>query len=375
MNKRLITIGILVTITTIVFCSEALGRNEISSAMIEMDTVASPEVTEAEEPVEAVETEVDTESEAVAEGTEESDEADYEAAMKKRFGDSWGMRIDSVSIGNSQVIAHDKAVADIVTIGGTTELYGYAADVVTIRGNTRIGKDGVVQGDLVTILGNIMVEKGGTVRGDAVSILGNIIDPNTGIKGNTVHISGPLGWGLDLLGLAGGSWVVFLLWMKVFGVIVALLLAYLIIAIMPKATVRIGSQVTRTPFISGVVGIGTIMASPMIFVLLLITLIGILLVPLALLVALWLGMVAIYYMIGSKVRAAFRKNSYKPFLDVTIGVLIVALISLVPVFGWIAKFALAVAGLGALILTRFGTREGIKTTLKTAPAPSESASL
>jgi len=66
-------------------------------------------------------------------------------------------------------------------------------------------------------------------------------------------------------------------------------------------------------------------------------------------------------MIGHKVRAAFRKNSNRPFLEVTIGVLVVGLITLVPVLGWIVKFVLAMAGLGALILTRFGTRKGIGT--------------
>ncbi len=43
----------------------------------------------------------------------------------------------------------------------------------------------------------------------------------------------------------------------------------------------------------------------------------------------------------------------------TIGLLLITLIALVPLVGWVIKLAATMAGLGAFLLTRFGTREGI----------------
>ena len=93
--------------------------------------------------------------------------------------------------------------------------------------------------------------------------------------------------------------------------IIALLTAYLILAIAPKPVMRVGAQAARNPFFSGFVGLGAITVGPLVFLLLLITLIGILLVPLALMVSMWVGMTAVYCVIGQKIRRAFRTPKYR----------------------------------------------------------------
>ena len=105
--------------------------------------------------------------------------------------------------------------------------------------------------------------------------------------------------------------------------------------------------------------------------------IGILLVPLTYWVAWIIGMTAVYRWIGNKVRVAMRGNSHRPFLDVTIGVLTITVFSLVvtciPVLGWGVRFLLGMAALGALVLTRFGTQEGIEPTVRSTALPPASA--
>jgi hypothetical protein len=257
-------------------------------------------------------------------------------------------------------------VGDLVTIAGNTELDGYASgDVVTVLGNTRLGKKAVVRGDVVTILGRIIVEDGAVVHGDAVNIVGTIADPGNGIKGSTVAISGPFSF---IFPFAAGHWFAILVWLKVIRVVGSLLLAYLVIALMPNAIERMGGQVARNPFVSGCVGAGAVLATPVIFITLLITGIGVFLVPLALLVGLFLGIVAVYYKVGYRVRSAVRAGAHHPLLDVTVGVLLINLICLLPVVGWVIKLVLSIAGLGALILTKFGRREGIGIVPPTVPS-------
>jgi len=53
--------------------------------------------------------------------------------------------------------------------------------------------------------------------------------------------------------------------------------------------------------------------------------------------------------------------------------LLITLISFIPLLGWIFKFVLSLAGLGALILTRFGTHEGIGAVVMAEPAPPPAA--
>jgi len=170
-------------------------------------------------------------------------------------------------------------------------------------------------------------------------------------------------------GLAGHvfAWLVVLFSLRLFS---TLLLAYLVVAIMPNAVARVSEQVARNPFVSGLVGAGTLVATPIVFILLLVTCIGILLVPLALFVCMFLGKVAVAQKIGNKIRTAIRGDSYHPYVDVTIGILLLGCISFVPVMGGLAKLILIMAGLGAVVLTRFGSRDGIGLTAVAEPVAS-----
>lgn len=267
---------------------------------------------------------------------------------------------DRVVIGKGQTIAEDEETGDVVTISGTTILEGSTrGDLVTIKGDVRIGKNAQVKGDLVCILGNIFIEKGGQVKGDTTCIAGTINDPGKGIQGNTVSITGP--WSTVLSIIAGTSWIMFAVWIKVLSLIAFLLLSYLVVALMPQIVERVGNQAARNPFISGCVGAGAIVAFPVLFLVLLITLVGILLVPLVYFVCGFIGLVGVAYIVGARVRNALRGNSQRPFLDVTIGILLITLVTWIPVVGALVKFLLILIGLGALILTRFGKKDGIGT--------------
>ena len=288
------------------------------------------------------------------------------AELEERFGDRWEDRQESVAIGANQKIPYDKAVTDLVTIMGNTELDGYAVDVVTVLGNIMLGEEAVVDGDIVCILGNIVLEDGATVNGDVVAVLGTVDDRGDGVRDSVVSIPGAVAAPFALLAasVAGHTFAIVLL-IGLLRLFAALLLGYLAIALMPNAMARISDQVGRNPFISGLVGAGALVATPLLFFLLLITCIGILLVPLAAFVCLFFGKVAVSIKIGTKLRTSLWGNSYRPYLDLTVGLALLTLISFVPLLGSLTRLVLIMAGLGALVLTRFGVREGIGLT----PAP------
>jgi len=337
--------------------------NEGTQLQLEEDELAEPEeVDSLKDKIEEMERELEEEIAALE--VEEESSADRwrerREKLERRFGESWSGRHESVAIGASQKIPYDKAVTDLVTIMGNTELDGYAQGVVTVLGNIVLGKDAIVDGDIVCVLGNIVLEDGATVDGDVVTVLGTVDDRGDGVRDSIVSIPAAVAAPVALLtaSVAGHTFAIVLL-IGLLRLFAALLLGYLAIALMPNAMARISDQVGRNPFISGLVGAGALVATPLLFLLLLITCIGILLVPLAAVVCLFFGKVAVSIKIGTKLRSSLWGNTYRPYLDLTVGLALLTLISFVPLLGSLTRLVLIMAGLGALVLTRFGAREGI----------------
>lgn len=321
----------------------------------DLDRDLNEDVEELEHEVEGEDAALEAEEESFADRWRER-----RGELEIRFGESWADRQESVAVGANQKIPRDKAVTDLVTIMGNTELDGYANDVVTVLGNIMLGEEAVVDGDVVCVLGNIEVAPGATVDGDVVAVLGTVYDPVDGIQGDLVSVPGAIPASVVfVLGSFVGNTLAVVLSLSLLKLFAGLLLGYLVIALMPDATARIGDQVARNPFISGLVGAGALCAFPLIWLLLLITCIGILLVPVAYWVCGFVGGIAVSLKIGTKLRTAVAGNSYRPYLDLTIGMALLAIIAFVPVLGWLTRFVLSMAGFGALILTRFGTREGL----------------
>jgi hypothetical protein len=129
-------------------------------------------------------------------------------------------------------------------------------------------------------------------------------------------------------------------------------ISLLIIAVMPKAIDRICEALeTRTLYVVmwGVVGLLAIV--PVALVLLL-TVVGILLIPLEILLvaAIWLvGYVAVSRTAGKKLLALFGSHGKPAALEVFLGLVILALASMVPFFGWLVGIAVLVLGLGSVI--------------------------
>jgi hypothetical protein len=71
----------------------------------------------------------------------------------------------------------------------------------------------------------------------------------------------------------------------------------------------------------------------------------------------WLvGWIALGRLAGDKVLRALKRQEIVPVIAVVVGIILLALIGVVPVIGWFIALLVSTLGIGAVVLTRFGTR-------------------
>ncbi|WP_242344027.1 STN domain-containing protein, partial [Anaeromyxobacter terrae] len=282
--------------------------------------------------------------------------------------------------------ARDRVVNGDVTIRSGEEV----RDVVAIRGNVRL-EPGATARDVVAVLGSIKLEGGANVR-DATAVLGSIEvgpgavvernatsvggsvkpDPHAAIGGEQTSVSVP---GLPGIGGIFGSSLLFgggdsVLWtigqvLAKFALFFAL--GLLVVALFPRRVDSVAGTMLASPWKSILTGLLGIVATPVLALLLVVTIIGIPLVAvLALLVlaAGVLGFTALAFHVGRSLPLPQRGAWV---LQLAIGTAIVVLVTQIPILGGLAWIAAALITFGAAIRTRFGQQGPV---LPTTVAPS-----
>ena len=304
---------------------------------------------------------------------------------------------DKVVFGDNYTLASGETLNGKLTVlGGNVTLEGdstVAGDVAVIGGN--VSAAGAIKGNLVVIGGNVTLESSAVVAGDVNSVGGNLKQvPGSTVEGEVVkgfqfngadglRIPGisalpffrqgarpdinfppslpnraPGGWLLSsfLHGLSAVAWAAL---MAVLGVLMAVLL--------PQQGGRVTATVRESPVVSFGTGCLTSVLGIPVLLLLAIT---ICLLPLALILSLLLvvaalfGWVAVGWVLGQKVMQALGSQSATPLLEVVVGVVLLTLLwqmpRIIPCLGWLVSWGVGVVagsiGLGAVLLTRFGTR-------------------
>jgi len=132
-----------------------------------------------------------------------------------------------------------------------------------------------------------------------------------------------------------------------YGLIASILVGLLLILLMPKWTKMLALEIQKGVLKNFGIGFLILIVVPIIALISLITIIGI---PIALiltaiyLVLLYLAKFWVAYCLGNYI----TKEKSNPFLAITLGIVIIELILLIPVFGWIAGFAITLIGLGVI---------------------------
>ena len=280
---------------------------------------------------------------------------------------------DLVVIGGEAAIEKSAVVqGDVVVIGGSLHLDGQATgNAVVIGGVVALGGESSVAGDLVTVGGSMQRAEGSKVGGNVVTNLPppsiNVpvtpratippVPPKPGFEILANPFSTAAGIFMQALGLAA------------LGMLISLFLH-------PQLD-RVAHAVTRQPFVSGSIGLLTLLLGAIAIVILVVTLI---LIPVALagvilIVLAWLfGGVAFGMEVGERLSRAMHRT-WEPVLTTGFGTFLlgigVGVVNLVPCVGWLAPVLMGLIALGAAVITRFGTQPVAEPMLAPAAPPAE----
>lgn len=322
----------------------------------------------------------------VERGKEIQDDATRDAERATREAErarEWQARNEDVvvDIGGDSKLPADQTAAAIISIFGNAEALGDVHEVVVaVGGNARatgsVGEavlallgnayvDGDVGEAVIAVMGDVELGPNAKVRGDVVSLGGTIIrDPGSTITGSQQQISfgaqfgkmeGLRAWFKECLlygrPLAFDSDVRWAWWLA-FGFLVL----YVVIALLFQSSVqRCIETLEERPAQTVLASILTVLLTPVMMVVLAITVIGIALIPFLGLGLFCAGLFGKAVVLGALGRRVTRFTGIAPSghvaFAVLIGGLIAMLIYTVPVLGYVAYKVLSIIGLGAVVYT------------------------
>ena len=274
------------------------------------------------------------------------------------FGESFtlesGERMDGdlVVLGGSVVLeTRSRVEGNVVVMGGNIGVAGEVeGDVVAFGGNVVLQSTAIVDGDLVTLGGNVQREPGAVVRGSEVESLEFRGLPRIELLPRTLRLdTWSNRWSSSIFNI-------------VRDIMVALALAaigLLVVLFWPKQTEVVNKAVLAAPLASAGVGLLTGVVAAILIVLLAITIClspVAFLLGVAMLVAGVFGWVAIGLLVGRRLLEALSVKGITSLAAVAAGTLLISLLRAIPCLGGIFAFVVGCAGLGAVVLTRFGTQ-------------------
>ncbi len=276
------------------------------------------------------------------------------------------VRGDAAVFGANALVQSGGLVAgDLAVLGGTATIQGEVlGDVVTFGGDVDLQDGCLVAGDVVSFGGAVHRAPGARVQGQVLSGFQwpqwrGMFWPWRGSSEETPRSAQgrfPLWVEAALAGLIG------LVRGTIGALIAALLLAGLGILAMlflPRHTRQVAVCVeTAWPASLGV-GILAALAAVAVSAVLILTLclapIGLLLLVATAAAWIW-GLIAIGLLIGERLFQALNVSDVSPLWEAAAGVALFILVTNVPCIGWALGLAAGLIGLGAVALTRLGTR-------------------
>ncbi|MBN1594620.1 hypothetical protein JW933_01710 [candidate division FCPU426 bacterium] len=250
-------------------------------------------------------------------------------------GNGWALNL--IRIGENAVLVQNQEVQDAVVVNGSLEIQGRVlGNAVVLGGDATLKKTAYIRGDVVCLGGQILSETGAIVTG------------------SKVEIGGKINWkSLPFFSIMKIFLYSFLY--KISTAVILLALSIFFVLMWPNQ-IRLAAEEASSDLVkSTLVGIFTVALLIPLSIGFAITLFGL---PIAfalfvfLLVASWFGVACMSYLVGTKI-----SKSYSPVMAVIIGLLVLKFVHFVPFIGTVLYFLAVLPGLGAILLTRFGTNK------------------
>lgn len=273
---------------------------------------------------------------------------------------------------------------DVVLLGGVAEVGGTVnGSLIGIGGAVQLREAAVVNGDVVTIGATLSRAEGARVNGDIVNGMGTPFSIEISDNGESFEFSEipeipeipgipevpeipaipaipeirrTPGLGFAFNPLLEIFWFFFRTFMFA-------LLAVLVVIFFDKPTSRVAKAAIDQPLITAGAGFLTAILTPMALIALTLTiiLIPVTLLSILVLIVAWLfGWIAVGLEVGRRISELF-KVEWAPAVSAGIGTfglfLVLGAFAFIPCIGWIPMFLVGIWGLGAVIMTRFGTQD------------------
>ncbi|WP_253738913.1 bactofilin family protein [Halohasta salina] len=243
------------------------------------------------------------------------------------------IRIDGTVAGDVSTGSGHTEITDTARIGGNLDLgTGYLLVDGQVDGDVRAGAERIALGPNAVV--------GGEFRYDAPSFSQ---DPAAIVDGGVVEDSD---LGGDTSDFTVPSWLGI-----VYGLLANLLLGAILLAVFPSFATGVAARVVDSPARSGGIGLLLLIAVPILLVVVAISLVGI---PLSLFgaagfgAAIWIAVVLGQYAVGAWALDLVGVDNR--WLALVVGLVAVALLGAIPIFGGLVDLLVLLVGLGALAL-------------------------
>jgi hypothetical protein len=242
---------------------------------------------------------------------------------------------------------------NVLVLGGALQALGEInGDIFGLGGSVAFDDSSLVRGDINMLGGSLVGEEQAQVLGQVNSNVGSSL---------TFPFIFPSGLRIPNVEVQVNPFLS-MLWF-LFQIFLWAALAVLVMLFLPKPAGRVTGAVVQQPLVSAGVGLLTGILAVIILPFLAITIICspiALLAGLALLVAWAFGLIAVGAEVGRRVAEMFKWD-WSPAAYTGLGMLLLMLTLdglrvVVPCIGWIPWFVVGMIGLGAVVLTRFGSR-------------------
>lgn len=266
----------------------------------------------------------------------------------------------AVVIVGGSLEAHGDIRDEAVVMGGRALIAGAVGeDLVVMGGTVQLTRTAHVRGDLVVMGGTLQREPGAVVEGRIVqnAAVGSAWHAPSSVRSNSPW--GQWGWTIYHTLLRG-------LWTATEMLVLAALAALLAL-FAPQALERTGEAVQRYPLHAGAVGLLATVVAVVLIVVLTISILGI---PLALVLAMvmglayLLGLLSLGWLLGHRLLATLGRT-WPPVGEAALGtfllMLLLVAVDMLACLGWVVHAAVILVGVGAALLTYLGTREPERT--------------
>jgi hypothetical protein len=282
-----------------------------------------------------------------------------------------GQVLDSnlIVLGGQATVAPGAVVnCKVVVLGGSLDLSGKVLqDVVVMGGDVHLHSASEIDGELQSLGGTFTQDAGAVIRG---GVSQGFNTNNDGGSGNPLPDAG-----FSVVNAALGFY--HRVSETILGALGIGLVALLVVLIWPEPTARVRAAVQNAPGPSGVLGLLTAIAVP---VLIFVAMVTVCLIPVGfmagvvLTAAIAFGWIAVGELVGQKLVSALNISHLSPAVAAGIGTallsLAVSVTSWFPCVGWVVPLVVSSVGLGAVTLTRFGTQPYLPSSGPALPAVS-----